>query len=222
MRTWQRIVAAEFPLHSHVSAYASVVLAGAYDEAGDHGRFRLSPGNVLFHGAFESHWNRFSKAGAVVLNLRLPCDTDHQFGHIDDLDLVMQTAEKSKTEAVQLLSVMFETEDSEFDDWPDKLARDLVTDPSLILTAWADQNRLSPTTVCRVFQQLFGISPSAFRARARGRRAWRDIRRSSSRLTDIAATHGFADQAHMTRIVKSITGRTPGAWRYRANGFKTS
>jgi len=32
-------------------------------------------------------------------------------------------------------------------------------------------------------------------------------------LPAIAANFGFADQAHMTRGVKTVTGRCPSAWR---------
>ncbi|MDC0716159.1 helix-turn-helix domain-containing protein [Nannocystis bainbridge] len=32
-------------------------------------------------------------------------------------------------------------------------------------------------------------------------------------LATIAATAGFADQAHMTRDIRALTGRTPGEWR---------
>lgn len=222
MRTLQRIRTAAFPRHTHVSAYASIVLAGAYEEAGDSGRFLLSVGNVLLHSAFEAHLDRFSNSGAVVLNLPLSSDTDNGFGRIRDLDRVVRTAEKSTREATLLLSEAFETEDSAFDDWPDTLARELGANPSLILTVWAEEKSLGISTVCRGFQQLFGISPSAFRARMRARRAWFEIRRSSARLADIAATCGFADQAHMTRVVKSVTGGTPGTWRRSANRFKTS
>jgi AraC-like DNA-binding protein len=32
-------------------------------------------------------------------------------------------------------------------------------------------------------------------------------------LTDLAYELGFADQAHMTRTVRAITGQPPRAWR---------
>jgi AraC-like DNA-binding protein len=37
----------------------------------------------------------------------------------------------------------------------------------------------------------------------------------------IAAHLGFADQSHMTRSVRWLTGMAPQAWRFPANGFKT-
>ncbi len=40
-------------------------------------------------------------------------------------------------------------------------------------------------------------------------------------LASIAQDLGFADQAHMTRAVKWLTGRTPAAWR-REKALSTS
>jgi len=41
-----------------------------------------------------------------------------------------------------------------------------------------------------------------------------------SSLAEIAAVAGFADQSHMTRAVRALTGQTPGDW-LRSNRFKT-
>src|SRR5450432_402684 len=60
------------PRHIHDKPYASIVLSGGYEEAGDHGRFRVSAGDVIFHERFEAHLDRFSAAGVVVLNLKIP------------------------------------------------------------------------------------------------------------------------------------------------------
>jgi AraC-like DNA-binding protein len=47
----------------------------------------------------------------------------------------------------------------------------------------------------------------------RGRLAWRRIVEAGQALTDLAYELGFADQAHMTRTVRAITGQPPRAWR---------
>jgi transcriptional regulator GlxA family with amidase domain len=70
--------------------------------------------------------------------------------------------------------------------------------------------------------QVFGVSPEAFRARIRAQRALRSIQTTDAALSGIAAETGFADQAHMTRCLKQLTGMTPHAWRSTANGFKTN
>jgi len=48
---------------------------------------------------------------------------------------------------------------------------------------------------------------------SRTRQAWRAIRATGMPLAAIAAECGFSDQAHMTRSVKTVSGRCPSAWR---------
>jgi hypothetical protein len=57
--------------HRHVEAYAALVLAGEYVEAGDSGRLHMHPGQVVVHDTYEAHQDHFSGAGAVVLNIPL-------------------------------------------------------------------------------------------------------------------------------------------------------
>jgi AraC-like DNA-binding protein len=83
------------------------------------------------------------------------------------------------------------------------------------------RNGLAPWTLSRGFAQVFGVSPEAFRARARARQARKSIETSAEALAQIAADLGFADQSHMTRGVKQLTGMAPKALRAAANRFKT-
>jgi AraC-like DNA-binding protein len=106
-------------------------------------------------------------------------------------------------------------------DWPDDLAADLMENPSLKLCQWAEQMGLAPWTVSRNFRKVFGVSPEAFRARARTRQAWKRIQNTQEPLAKIAVHLGFADQPHMTRSVRQLTGSSPQMWRVAANGFNT-
>jgi AraC-like DNA-binding protein len=221
---WQTIRAATLGRHSHDLAYAAVVLTGGYEEAGDYGRFQVEAGDLLCHDRFEAHVDRFSALGAVVLNLPLPmrlCFTPGA-ARVADPDLIVRTAERSVNEAVDLLRSTIEEQRSRPADWPDELAAALIRDSSLILSQWAEERRLASWTVSRGFKQVFGISPEAFRARARARRAWRAIRTTREPLAQVALRLGFADQSHMSRSVKQMTGIGPQAWRVAANGFKTA
>jgi len=100
-------------------------------------------------------------------------------------------------------------------DWPDMLADALTADPALRIGDWACDHGLADATVSRGFQQVYGVSPSAFRAQMRGRTAWRRILDADNALAELAYELGFADQAHMTRTVRAITGQPPSAWRTR-------
>ena len=102
---WQTIRASALGRHVHEEAYAALVLSGGYEEAGDHGRFQVKAGNVVFHEQFEAHLDRFSETGAVVLNLRLPVGRSYTPGiaRVADPDSVARVAERSCRDAVDLL-----------------------------------------------------------------------------------------------------------------------
>lgn len=219
----QTIHASSLQRHVHPVPYAALVLSGGYEEAGDNGRFEVSSGDVVFHHPFEAHLNRFSKDGAIVLNLRLSPGTWYPAGiaRVSDPDSVVLAAEKSRKAAVCLLLSRVMARTPQISDWPDELAVKLIRCPSLKLSEWAEENGIAPWTITRGFSQVFGVSPEVFRARIRAQRALKSIQTTHASLATIAAELDFADQAHMTRSVKRLTGLTPQAWRSAANGFKT-
>jgi AraC-like DNA-binding protein len=220
---WQTIRSSVFGRHNHEHAYAAIVLSGEYEEAGDHGRFRVEAGDVILHERFEAHINRFAGSGAIVLNLPLPHRCLFQPGRasIADADSIVRIAEKDRAEATGILLSGLTARAMEYADWPDELAAALMGNTSLSLSRWAETKGLTPWAVSRGFLQMFGLSPSAFRARIRARLAWKAIETSEMPLVEIAAHFGFADQPHMTRSVKQLTGVGPMACRAAANRFKT-
>lgn len=223
LQMWQTIRSSIFARHSHDHAYAAIVLSGGYEEAGDHGRFKVKAGDTVLHGRFEAHINRFPGAGAVVLNLPIPMETSFLPGpaKIADPDLVVRLAESSREQAAQLLLSSIMGRKPNHEDWPDELASAMIVNPSLSLLRWSESKGLKPWTVSRGFMQVFGTSPAAFRARTRAHRAWKTLMASEEPLAAIAADLGFADQSHMTRSVKQLTGMTPQTFREAANRFKT-
>jgi transcriptional regulator GlxA family with amidase domain len=65
----------------------------------------------------------------------------------------------------------------------------------------------------RAFKRTFGVSPHLYILRRRVERASHLMLISDDSLSDIALACGMADQAHLCRIFRQITGRTPAAWR---------
>lgn len=223
MRKWQTIRASAYERHFHGDAYAALVLSGGYEEAGDLGRFHVRAGDVVLHDQFEAHQNRFPPTGAKVLNLRLPSARTFRAGlaSVPDPELIVRAAEKNYPDAVAVLLSAAEMREPPCSDWPDELASRLVRNPSLSLSHWSEASGIALWEISRGFFRAFGISPSGFRARARARLAWKMIRSSDHPLATIAAHLGFADQAHMTRSVKSFAGMAPQACRISANRFNT-
>lgn len=203
--------------HTHGTAFAALVLKGGYEESGDAGRFEVREGDVILHARFEAHCNRGSAFGAVILHIDLPAGADFRsgMGRLTDPDSIVRMAERNSPKAALLLLQTAQMQQPKIRDWPEQLAAELSRNTSLNLTAWSNAQGIAPWTVSRGFESVFGVSPSAFRAAARARRAWKAIRTTGEPLVDIAARLGFADQAHMTRSVKNLTGDAPRAWRNR-------
>jgi AraC-like DNA-binding protein len=203
------------PRHRHHGSYVALVLSGGYEEVGDRGCLRVRAGQLVLHGAFEAHLNRYEAAGSEVLSLALPpwMNPSATVMQIADPDEAVRMAERDPEEAVAFLLATAKPLPTPIAHWPDELARALALNPNLRLRDWAKEHRLADATVSRGFRQVFGISPSAYRSQLRGTLAWRRALSGSEQLSSVAADSGFCDQAHMTRTVRAITGQTPGAWR---------
>ena len=207
------------PRHRHDQAYAAIVLSGSYEECGSRGRFRVAAGDVLMHGAFDAHLNRFQNAGAKILNLIVHAPR-FSIGHVDDPDAIARAAEHDPVGAAALLRAQMVESKSSLDDWPDILAFDLLNNPDCRLDDWSRRHNLAAETISRGFGKVFGVTPASFRAEVRARRAYAMVADSAMPLAAIAAKAGFSDQAHMSRAIRSLTGAPPGDWR-GSNSFKT-
>lgn len=214
---FERCDAGDLPRHRHADGYMTLILRGGYVEAGDAGRFRASEGNVLIHRAFEAHKDRFGAGSADVINLPLPA-TAPAAGmlHVADPDAIARLAESDTRAAAEMVCVQGREVCGQ-QDWPDLLAEALRRPSAVPIGEWARNNGLAPGTVSRGFQQLFGTTPARYRAEARARLAWRALSATHGPLADLAFGLGFADQAHMTRSVRSLTGRPPRQWRQSIN-----
>lgn len=202
--------------HCHDHPFLSLILAGGYVEAGDEGRRRVGPGDVLVHHAFESHVDRFDPRGAEVLILPLAegaADRALAAGRIADPDVVARLAERDPAAAARRLLADLVPVAAPVQDWPDRLAADLRALAPLEMGRWASAHGLRPETVSRGFRQAYGVSPKAYRATVRARAAHAALRDRGRGLPAVAADLGFADQAHMTRAVSALTGAPPTAWR---------
>lgn len=205
------------PRHLHRQAYATLVLEGGYEEAGEAGRWRVRPAHVLVHAPFSAHCNRTRKCGAGLLNLPLPFDVRiSRCGTVADPDRVAQLAERDLAAAVECLLYGWSEDVSPLDDGPDQLASALSAPGALRIQEWSNRQGISRQTAFRGFRAVYGVCPTRYRVEARARHAWRLLMGTDLTLADAALEAGFADQAHMCRDVKALTGRTPGEWAKKA------
>jgi AraC-like DNA-binding protein len=73
--------------------------------------------------------------------------------------------------------------------------------------------RRSDGLVARAFRAENGVSIDWYRRRRQIDRAWTLLADPARKLSDIAATSGFADQSHMTRVFVREIGETPARLR---------
>lgn len=206
--------------HCHQEPFVTLVLSGCYVEAGDTGCHRLQPGDVIWHQAYESHLDRFEVRGADVWVIELPGRwSGGLFGSVADADEIVRVGEGSAADAFKLLAECFVPASAPEGDWPEQLARDLRSDPSLSLSQWASGRGLHASSLSRGFSQMFGTTPASYRATQRAIQALEAVRATNTPLSQIAAQCNFADQAHMSRAIAALTGSSPAAVRRHSAGF---
>jgi AraC-like DNA-binding protein len=199
------------PRHRHLAPYAAVVIAGSYEEAGEYGRRRLLPGDVVLHDAFSAHLNRVSTQGAWLVNLPTGIRGE-RFARVHDLDMLVRLAAIDQEAAALELLSQLQTLPPTLQDWPDLLAHDLRSMPDLLLTDWAHAHGLAPETLSRGFAKVFGTTPRRWRFEMHTRNALQAVLLGRESLVGAALGFGFADQAHFTHAVVAMTGRPPGYW----------
>lgn len=215
---------ADIARHHHRAPYATLVLSGGYEEAGDAGRIAAREGEILLHGPFSAHRDRISARRTVVLDLPLPFDGRDwpARARIADPDQIVRLAERDPVEAVAaLLDGLAPATGADDDDLPDRLSSALRTLAAPRIGEWAAAHGQSREHVSRSFDKLYGVSPAAYRADCRAKRAWRMIVASGDSLAGIAVEMGYADQAHMTRAVTRLTGMSPRRWRVGAGELRS-
>ncbi len=74
----------------------------------------------------------------------------------------------------------------------------------------ADLLDCSPHHLSRTFRRVTGQTLTVYRNRARVREVLADLQDGAENLRELAARYGFADQAHMIRVVRRHAGASPG------------
>jgi AraC-like DNA-binding protein len=216
----------EMPRHRHVHAYATLVLAGEFEQFSYAGRLMLQAGDVLINPTLDCHSNRMRSPTGVTL-IRLPWQHDSSFGGVYrnlSTDTIEAVAGHDSAQAAGLLEEQLAGKlptSFPLQDWPDRLAIDLRTTPRLRIAQWAVNHGVTREYAWRSFYRTFGVSPSQFRSEINSRAALMAIVRLNEPLSKIAADCGFSDQSHMTRAVKSLIGISPARCR-SPHLFKTT
>lgn len=90
-----------------------------------------------------------------------------------------------------------------------RAAMRLRADPMIDMEVLAGQECVSRRQLERDFAHWIGTSPRHLAQVARVQAVSRLAHQGAGSLADIAVTAGFADQSHMSRVVRQLTGLTP-------------
>lgn len=71
----------------------------------------------------------------------------------------------------------------------------------------------SPHHLSRVFHRVTGTTLTAYRNRLRVRAVLADLQDGEDSLRALAAKYSFADQSHLTRVVRRQLGQAPSELR---------
>lgn len=208
----QSMAAGAIVRHWHERPYAALVVEGLYSESGLRGRWDIEPGDVVVHQGFEAHQNVIKSGGARVINIPLPHGI-YPAGvfAVSHPDSLLAAARSDDLEALDQLTPV-QLKSPRIADWMDVLAVELKN-PEIRISDWAYRSGLALETVSRGFRSAFGIGPARFRKELQVQAALLDITLTARSLAAIATDRGFADQPHLSRSVRAMTGRTPGEWR---------
>lgn len=228
---------ARLAAHAHPAAYFCLVRRGGFRERWRQGSADQAAGDVMFRAAAEEHEDLFGADGARCFNVALDGPVlDGLAPHADRVRvggprvgailarLYREVAARAPSRLVaeglvyEALGEAFERDAPDGRDWLDHVRDAIETrfDQPLSLGALAAEAGVHPAHLARAFHRRFGAPVLAYVRATRVRAARAMLRDSDRALTDVAALTGFADQSHLTRVFKRVTGLTPARYRRRS------
>ena len=207
--------------HAHARDSLTLVLSGTLREDSELGPEQAGALSLVAKPAAFEHENAFGRDGVVTLQAILPREArlmDARWTHdgpaCRGMLRLLASLEEGRADVDDLLDEAIDALASADagPSWLDDVRCALERDAAPIATL-ARKVGVHPVHLARRFRARFGVSPAAYRARMRARRAAQALLDSESPLAEIALDAGFCDQPHMSRDVRAFTGMTPRALR---------
>ncbi|MGI2122913.1 helix-turn-helix transcriptional regulator [Shewanella baltica] len=88
----------------------------------------------------------------------------------------------------------------------------------IYLSELAEIAQLSEYHFCRMFKCQFAMTPQEYLLQVRIEKVKQSLSHSTQSLTDIALNNGFANQSHMGRYFKKLSGMSPGEYQKHHQG----
>ena len=227
--------------HEHPSVHVCVVLDGGFVERETDDWRDVGPGTLRVSGAAR-HDIDFGPAGARCLVIEAEPDAAAALSGLDRarfieadgwLAQVIRRIEAADTAEDPARAVVLDGLSTELlaqlerrlggrsgppPPWLRRV-RELVEDHhgSASVAQLAHEAGVHRVQLARQFRAHFGVPVTAYARRVRIRTAQRLLLATDTPLAQVAAHAGFADQAHLTRVLRAALGDTPG--RLRRSGL---
>jgi AraC family transcriptional regulator len=229
--------------HDHELASVTIVLAGGYEEGFGRRSRRGEPGVVIVHPEGEHHEEVHDPVHAKLLTIEIGAEyvqtlkpaigafdegwhrTDYAVAALA-YRLCAEISRSDDTSALvvegailEILAILdnIRLAETRSASWlprvRDLLAAEFHRPPTM--TQLSELAGVHPVHLARAFRRRFGCSVGAYVRRLQVGKAAIMLEDQAHPLSSVAYETGFADQSHMTRLVRAETGLTPGAWRRR-------
>jgi AraC-like DNA-binding protein len=197
------------PIHRHARGYAALVLEGGYEELTVEGRFACTPGMMVVHPDWHAHGDQFGRGGAVVLNLPAPLADGFSVIRVADPSalerLARRDAARAALAAAEEAGRILPLAPAE---WLVAFTHLLAAKPWAPVEELAASCGVSAEHAARACKRWFGLGPVQLRKERRLQTAIALLRAGASPAS-AAQEAGFADQPHLTRLLRQATGYTP-------------
>lgn len=230
------------PAHVHERPFVAFVLGGCFHETCDGERFECAVGTAIFHPAREVHANTFTPRGGRVFSVELAAEWDGEPGYELPLRQVIRGGRAFQLGLGLRLRLAGEDGLADFhlEEFAHALGaelchqrylsvrearsawmrramgflRDRYAEP-LTLALIAQHAGVHPVHLARQFRRVHGCTVGDFIRALRLQRAAELLLDSDEPISQVAAACGFADQSHLTRLLKKSIGAAPAQLRAR-------
>ena len=230
------------PAHEHPLPYFSLVLHGHYEEEGRRGFNQYSGFTLAFHPQCTRHTGIVPKGGAEFFTAEVGANWLDFFRGPQSLNeavyelsageltwltvrLFREYREGAQGSTLSMESLLWEMLGSAArlqhvhrhtePEWWSRVIGMLRESfrQEVRIADIANEVGVHPVYLSRMFRQVEGQTAGAYLQRLRVQYACRELCDREKPLSEIAASAGFADQSHMTRMFQRIAGTTPAAMR---------
>ncbi len=220
--------------HAHEMPFLAVCVAGAYFESVASNTYERLASTAAFHPAHERHSSHTGPSGARVISVVFSpawmsrFDAFFQSAAPKSFDLARIASvvprlqnELHRTDAaaslvieacvLEILATMIRLPAAPRGRWLAAVLREIESrfHEPLRLSSLAEIAGIHPVHLAREFRKRTGRTIGQYVRELRVLRACDELRSTELPLTEIALRAGFADQSHLGRWVKRLTGMSP-------------